>query len=216
MHNIDLDDPLSMNDIVDELGIGTAPSYELPERVVASTPDAHESEYAEGRKRVLLQCQRLIAKNAAISTVGGNCTAPPVKLSVLPEDQHYVNVKPYPIPAKVAEAVRITVAKWLEEKKICLAPAMVKYNSPLLAVLKKDDEGKMTQIRVCIDVRRLNEKLIENDKFVLPFISSALTSLAGKKIFGEIDIANAYMQMKLDPDSTSIHCIHVWWATVYV
>ena len=57
--------------------------------------------------------------------------------------------------------MRITVAKWLEEKKICLAPAMVKYNSPLLAVLKKDDEGKMTQIRV--DVRRLNEKLIENE-----------------------------------------------------
>ena len=68
-------------------------------------------------------------------------------------------------------------------------------------MLKKDDNGLMTQIRVCIDVRKLNQYLLENDHFVIPFIHSTFAQLAGKKIFGEIDIGNAYMQMKLDEQS---------------
>ena len=59
----------------------------------------------------------------------------------------------------------------------------------------------MTQVRVCIDVRKLNQYLVNDDKFQLPHIPHMLSQLAGNRMFGEVDIGDAYLQMKLDVDS---------------
>ena len=68
-------------------------------------------------------------------------------------------------------------------------------NSPLLSVPKKDDQtGLWSKTRVCLDVRKLNSYLLEDDKFEIPRIPDMLATLAGGKIFGEIDLSDAYGQ----------------------
>ena len=76
-----------------------------------------------------------------------------------------------------------------------------RFNSPLLVVKKKDEHGQMTGIRVCLDVRKLNKYLIENDRFQIPHIPDMLATLAGGSIFGEFDLSEAYFQFQLSAPS---------------
>ena len=55
---------------------------------------------------------------------------------------------------------------------------------------KKDEHGKMTGIRVCIDPRPLNAALISNDRFPLPFIRDTLEVYGGCSLFGEFDLSD--------------------------
>ena len=99
------------------------------------------------------------------------------------------------------QAVTECVLRWLKEGKIRKAPANCPFNSPILAVPKKDDQGRMTKVRICIDIRAINKWLLENDKFEIPHIPDLLSALAGGKIFGEYDLSEAYFQFKLAAES---------------
>ena len=59
----------------------------------------------------------------------------------------------------------------------------------------------MTKVRTCLDTRKVNLKLIEDDKFEIPRIPDMLATLAGGKIFGEIDLSDAYGQFRLTEES---------------
>jgi hypothetical protein len=65
-----------------------------------------------------------------------------------------------------------------------LAPTGCRFNSPLLAVSKKDEHGRMTGTRVCLDIRKLIDYLVEDDRFPIPHIPDMLSTLAG----GTIDL----------------------------
>ena len=83
-----------------------------------------------------------------------------------------------------------------------VAPNGCRINSPLLSVPKKDDQtGLWSKTRVCLDVRKLNSYLLEDDKFEIPRIPDMLATLAGGKIFGEIDLSDAYGQFRVSPES---------------
>ena len=88
-----------------------------------------------------------------------------------------------------------------EEGKIELAPHGCEYNNPLTVAAKKDDNGQLLGFRVCLDVRRLNEAIINVDKFQIPIIREVLNNLQDCTIFGEFDLAEAYLQFELDPAS---------------
>ena len=59
----------------------------------------------------------------------------------------------------------------------------------------------MTGVRVCIDPRLLNKYLQENDHFEIPRINDILANFSGKTMFGEMDLAEAFLQMPLSIDS---------------
>ena len=88
-----------------------------------------------------------------------------------------------------------------QQSKITRAPPGCPYNNPLTVAPKKDDNGQLTGFRVCLDTRRLNLALVDNDHFEIPLIRNVLDSLQGCSIFGEFDLAEAYLQFPLHPES---------------
>ena len=67
--------------------------------------------------------------------------------------------------------------------------------SAVILVRKKDGS-----LCFCIDLRKLNEKMIQ-DAYALPRIEDSLDSLNGSCIFTSIDLKAGYWQVKLDEDS---------------
>ena len=194
------DDMPSLMEQVSDMGIGEAPPYEVPQKPTASTPTNKEAEYKPMREKVLASLSALLKENEAIT---GFCNddGSVVTLSVRAEDEQHVYSRQYPIAQALEATVDELLKKWLQQGRIVLATHSCKFNSPLLVVKKKDEHGRMTGIRVCLDVRKLNKYLIENDRFQIPHIPDMLATLAGGSIFGEFDLSEAYFQFQLSESS---------------
>ena len=191
---------LSLSDQTSAFGAGGLPPQELPARMTAFTPD-EEKASTEGPKKLLY---KKLEKLHSQSNLRGNfCTDPDsvVELTVLPVNQSKIFRKQYPIAQALVTRIDEVVQRWLSEGKITHAPRGCRFNSPLLAVPKKDEQGRMTGVRVCVDVRLLNQHLVEDDKFPLPHIPDVLAAFSGGKFFGEYDLSEAYFQFKLKVES---------------
>lgn len=99
--------------------------------------------------------------------------------------------------------------------RIKLAPPNCRFNSPLLPVPKKDENGRMTGVRLCIDVRKLNRYLTQNDRFLLPRIPDVLATFKGNVLFGEFDLSEAFFQFRLSEESQQFTAF-TWNNTQYV
>ena len=64
----------------------------------------------------------------------------------------YFLSKPYPIPINYRDKVKVEIEKWQEHGII--RRSTNPYINPLVVVIKKDGT-----IRLCLDARKLNEKL---------------------------------------------------------
>ena len=124
-----------------------------------------------------------------------------VKLSVKPEHEDKIFRRQYKMPESLREATREVIHRWFKEGKIVKAPKGCKFNTPLLVVPKYDKDGKITGIRVCIDVRQLNKYLEEDDRFEIPYIPDVLGAFKGAKLFGEFDLKEAFNQFKVAQES---------------
>ena len=69
------------------------------------------------------------------------------------------------------------------------------YSSPTVVCRKKDGP-----IRICIDFRPLNRKLIR-DRYPLPVIEEILDKLGNKKVFTTLDLKNAFFHVEIDEKS---------------
>ena len=87
-----------------------------------------------------------------------------------------------------------TVAKWLKDDVITLAPVGNVHNNTLTLAAKKDLEGKKTLWRVCLDPRPLNTHL-PDDNFPVPLISDIMQQIAGHAIYSTIDLSQAYHRL---------------------
>ena len=194
------DDILSLSDQINDIGAGLLPPQEIPVRLSTSTPEDVEKEFKPFRDKLMHHLAALLKENESLT---GFCTGEgsTIFLSVRKEDERHLYLRQYPMSQSIIEAVRLVLMRWLKEGRIAYAPTGCRFNSPLLAVRKKDEKGNMTGIRVCIDIRRLNMYLLEDDKFQIPHIPDMLATLAGGKIFGEFDLSEAYFQFKIDVDS---------------
>ncbi|HVX00490.1 MAG TPA: reverse transcriptase family protein, partial [Candidatus Babeliaceae bacterium] len=167
---------------------------------LVSTPNNLELEYAPKRQILLNRLAPLLEENASIS---GFCNLPEavVKLVVDPTKEAKLYRRQYPVPHAVIAATTVIINRWYNDGKTCLAPPGCRFNNPITVAPKKDDEGKLTAVRPCLDTRALNQALIVNDRFPIPRIGDALESLGGNVIFTEFDLKEAYLQFPLHPDS---------------
>ena len=183
-------------------GIGAIPEHEQPERTSLSTTPDVESLYSS--QRLIIENDPDIIKALEVNaSLTGFCSLPEsiVHLEIDPEQENKLYRKQYNIPESVMSAVTEIVDRWHAAGKICLAPPGCKYNSSLTTAPKKDSSGNVTGIRICLDTRAINKALVVDDKFQIPSIRSALEQLAGNSIFGEFDLAEAYLQFTLDESS---------------
>jgi hypothetical protein len=189
-----------VSELTAEIGYEELPDSEKPNRPVASTPKELELDYTAKRNILLDKLAEPLAINEKIT---GFCNLPEsiVKLEIDPSKENSLYTKQYPVAHKLREPADQVIQRWFKTGKICLAPPGCKYNNPITIAPKKDENGVWTGIRVCLDVRRLNSALIVNDKFPIPNIRIALESFAGNLVFGEFDLAEAFLQFLLHPDS---------------
>ena len=199
-------------------GFGGIPIDEIPNRMQSYTIVTIEAKSAHELRKSELMHQ--LAGIHAINEKGngtGFCTDPDsvVTLSVQPGNEDKLFRKQYSIPQALLAAMDAVLERWLAAGKIKLAPKNTRYNSPLLVVPKKDENGKMTKVRVCIDIRMLNMYLLENDRFQLPFIPDVLAAFGGGKLFGEYDLSEAYYQFRVAEESQK-YTAFTWRGKQYV
>ncbi|UYV60500.1 hypothetical protein LAZ67_1001331 [Cordylochernes scorpioides] len=79
-----------------------------------------------------------------------------------------------------------------------IAPSVSPYASPITLVTKRDQTK-----RFCIDYRKLNE-IIAPDVHPLPLIETILDKLSKAKYYSSVDIASAYWQVEIEPNSRNL------------
>ncbi len=208
-------DILELSDTIDEWGVGTLPPQDMPARPQSFTPADTQQQYTAQRTAAYKQLQPLIDINAAITEQF--CTDPrsTVSLSVDPQHYHLLFKKQYDVAHSMRTSIDTIIQKWLTMGRIKLAPTNCRFNSPLLPVPKKDDQGRMTGVRLCIDVRNLNKYLQQNDRFLLPHIPDVLATFKGNTLFGEFDLTEAFFQFRLTEESQQ-YTAFTWNQTQYV
>ena len=120
---------------------------------------------------------------------------------------HKVHVLPNAVPVqqklrRLPFAVRQAVSeelKDLQDKGIIERIDASPWVSPIVVTHKRDG-GKP---RICVDLREPN-KVIVADCHPLPHMEELFSNLRGATVFSTIDLASAYHQMPLHPDSRDI------------
>ncbi|GFU02392.1 retrovirus-related Pol polyprotein from transposon 412 [Trichonephila clavipes] len=84
------------------------------------------------------------------------------------------------------------IEEWLNEGII--RPSSSEYASPIVMVKNKDGSSRM-----CIDYRKLNQKLVK-DKFPLPLIEDFLDTLQEAKVYSTLDLRNGFFHIDVDED----------------
>ena len=115
-----------------------------------------------------------------------------VKHSIPLIDDTPVNVKQYPIPFHVQEAVNEEVKKMLSMDII--EPSSSPFAAPVLLIKKPDKSN-----RFVIDFRALNGHT-QFDAEPIPDVDALFAKLHEKKFFSKIDLAKGYWQIDMLPE----------------
>ncbi|EFO93101.1 hypothetical protein CRE_10000 [Caenorhabditis remanei] len=102
--------------------------------------------------------------------------------------------RPYRVPVKYQAELEKHIESLLKSRRI--TESNTPWTSPIVIVKKKNGS-----LRVCLDFRKLNEATIP-DNFPLPRIDSILEKVGGSSYFSSLDMANGYLQLRLDPASS--------------
>ena len=127
-----------------------------------------------------------------LGTVKGFCHKVKVRASVQP-----VASKLRQLPLVIREQFSAEIQK-LEAQGIIERVDSSEWVSPIVVARKKDGS-----IRMCVDLREPNKAVVV-DSFPLPQTEELLNSLAGAQRFSKLDLASAYNQLPLSPESRDL------------
>lgn len=167
------------------------PKFHLMEYEVEQI-DLMEDVRDEDRERHDTFLQRMEPLLAVNDKITGFAVAPEVTIDM--HERVPKKITQYPIPHAHKEAVNNQVVKWLQRGKI--RETVSNYNLPLTTADKHDSLGNVVGVRVCLDPRSINKNII-GDNFLIPHIRDIHESFVGCKYFGEIDLEDAFLQLKL-------------------
>jgi hypothetical protein len=106
-------------------------------------------------------------------------------------------IRQYPIPEGYKEAVTKQVEIWRENGTIIPAPIDCEWNLPLLAVRKPSKDGSPDGVRVCLDARPLNNKIVNVPDSHLPGIRELQDKLGDFEWITVLDLMDSYHQFGL-------------------
>ncbi|XP_052748504.1 uncharacterized protein K02A2.6-like [Galleria mellonella] len=98
------------------------------------------------------------------------------------------------VSAELDRLVRIGVLKPVSYSK---------YASPIVAVLKKNNE-----VRICGDYSGTINKILKVDSYPLPKLNELCASLHGCRYFSKLDLSQSYNKLLLDDQSQEYTCIN--------
>lgn len=123
---------------------------------------------------------------------GHTARLPPIRLTFYPQVRpHYE--QPYRMAGVQVELMQKEVERLLELGAI--VPSSSPWGSPVIFVPKKNG-----QMRMCIDYRTLNKKVIAS-RFPIPRISEYLETAIRYKWFSLVDLKDGYHQLRLSQES---------------
>ncbi|OBQ31931.1 MAG: hypothetical protein AN485_22840, partial [Anabaena sp. MDT14b] len=94
------------------------------------------------------------------------------------------------------EAVTAQVTEWLNDGVIERCRVASPWNSALVVVPKKDHNGVVTGMRVCIDPRHIND-LTPDDQHPLPHIMEYLDDASGAAVMSKLDLRASFHQFEV-------------------
>ncbi|GFU35316.1 retrovirus-related Pol polyprotein from transposon 17.6 [Trichonephila clavipes] len=115
-----------------------------------------------------------------------------VTMRIFLKDEEPVCQHPRRLAFPERQEVNKQIEEWLNEGII--RPSSSEYASPIVMVKKKDGSSRM-----CIDYRKLNQKLVK-DKFPLPIIEDVLDTLQEAKVYSTLDLRNGFFHVDVDED----------------
>ncbi|GFY07191.1 retrovirus-related Pol polyprotein from transposon 17.6 [Trichonephila clavipes] len=113
-------------------------------------------------------------------------------MRIILKDEEPVCQHPRRLAFTERQEVNKQIEEWLNEGII--RPSSAEYASPIVIVKKKDGSSRM-----CIDYRKLNQKLVK-DKFPLPIIEDVLDTLQEAKVYSTLDLRNGFFHVDVDED----------------
>lgn len=127
------------------------------------------------------------------------CNLPGSTIELDTGDAKPVYRRPYRIPEAHIHKVDARVKEWQDKGLVVPAPVGNPWNSPLVVVPKKDEFGKKTGIRVCLDLRGVN-KILKDEKFPVPVILDLLDKLQGARFVTKLDQADSFHLLGVKKD----------------
>ena len=196
---------VSIEESKSDLPLDLSRDLEPVERFVLERDSEDSEEWTQKTQELLNNpvVQSAIQRNASIPKTSF-CSDPEaiLRLDLKPGiDPASLFVRQYPMAQMKMEYVDKQIQQWAEEERIEPAPLGCVVNNPLLCVPKMEGGRAVPgKYRVCIDPRRINAALATDDKFPIAHIGRNHQFLAGKELFGEIDIENCFLQFRLAPE----------------
>jgi transposase InsO family protein len=185
----------------DVSGYGVGLAGESPSRPVAYTSKERTEEYNRERARILSDptFKTALERNKVI-TGFCNIAESEVYFKVDPSRGGKMSQRQFPIPIAMRPFFDTQVAEWLGKGNIEICPAGNIHNLAVFGVPKYDSNKKVCGMRIVIDARPLNMNITTGDTSEIPRIGDALEIMAGKSVFAEFDLENAFFQFKLHPE----------------
>ena len=109
-----------------------------------------------------------------------------------------MNQKQYKISYTLKPELAKSVDKILKENLI--QESTSPWNMPVLMVPKKLDKSGERKFRMVVDLRKLNEQMVQ-DVYFLPLINEILDKLGSAKIFTVLDCYQGFYQIGLSENS---------------
>ena len=116
-----------------------------------------------------------------------------VKLSLILDDEKPVYQSPRRLSPIDKEQVRKQITQWLSDGIIRNSTSS--YASPITIVRKKNGA-----IRLCIDYRKLNEKVVK-DRYPLPLMEDVIENLYNASTFSSLDLKNGFFHVDIEESS---------------
>lgn len=116
-----------------------------------------------------------------------------VEMKIIMKDEEPIYSRPRRLPFNEREIVENQVKEWISNEII--EPCSSEWASAVVIVRKKDGSP-----RVCIDYRKINQKVIK-DRYPLPLIEDQLDRLQDAKYYSTIDLKNGFFHVMVEEES---------------
>lgn len=168
----------------------------VPEANSEALQEPAEEVTAEELSRAMAVWEPLLYSNRAISA-RSRITWPNATLHIDTGIAEPINIRQYPLKESVHTVIDQRVAEWLKDGVIEIT-TKARWAFPIVVAAKKDQDGKKTKFRVCLDLRRLNQ-VIQGDAYPIPRITDVFRNFRNAKYFTTLDMADGYHQIAIDP-----------------
>lgn len=158
-------------------------------------------------------------KNLPLSS---RCTHALAKVSIKPTDKSPIWSQTNFVSRKGEASIDIEIQRWLTAEVIERAPGDCTIAFPILSVPKKVGRGMKVDVRLCLDLRRLNPR-IPDVEYSLPEIQNNLDSVGSVSgrdmLYTTLEIWDGYLDSKsrkqtecgfpFSGKASTITCVHL-------